>query len=40
MAKGVEKIALKPLGEANHDVAAATAPTPPVLGFGNDDEDF
>ena len=34
VAKGIEKVELKPLGEANHTVA------PPVLGFGNDDEDF
>ena len=36
VAKGIEKMELKPLGEANH-----VAPSPSsVLGFGNDDEDF
>ena len=37
--EAVAKISLKPevkpLGESNHAAAAA-----PVLGFGNDDEDF
>jgi len=39
VAEAVAKVSLKPevkpLGESNHVAAAA-----PVLGFGNDDEDF
>ena len=35
------KPALTPLGEANRDEAAAPpAAQQPVLGFGNDEEDF
>eukprot|EP00966_Prymnesium_polylepis_P030055 698698-Prymnesium_polylepis.2 len=34
--KAIAKVDLKPLGEANHEAAAAK----PVLGFGGDDEDF
>tara|TARA_B110001452_G_C15193500_1_gene414327 strand:+ start:28 stop:615 length:588 start_codon:yes stop_codon:yes gene_type:complete len=36
VAKGIEKVELKPLGDANREAAAPA----PVLGFGNDDEDF